>query len=76
MPNNISKFFCKINMLAKQVKYISTSSAIRALFPKERIYTDLVKPITFIRYNNSKYDIFLTDNTLCTTLGVFLKNKN
>ena len=63
-------------MLAKQIKYISTNSTTRALLPKERIHIDLVKPITFIRYNNSKYSIFLTDNTLCTTLGVLLKNKN
>lgn len=63
-------------MLAKQTKYIPKSPATKALIPGERIHIDLVRPITSVRYNNSKYGLLLTDNTSRTTTGVFLKNKS
>ena len=76
MPNSISKFFCKICMLAKQAKHISKDPATKALLPGERIYTDLVGPITPIRYDGSKYGLLLTNDALRTTMEVLLKNKN
>ena len=76
MPNNISKFFCKTCVLAKQAKHISKSLAIRVLLPRERIHIDLVGSITSIEYDGSKYDLLLIDDALRTTTGVLLKNKN
>lgn len=45
-------------------------------FLKKKIYINLVRSIIFIKYNNSKYDLFLIDNTMLINTKVFFKNKN
>ena len=76
MSNSISKFLCERCVFAKQAKHISKGPATRALLPGERIYSDLVGPITPIGYDGSKYGLFLTDDASRTTTGVLLKNTN
>lgn len=64
MPNSILKFFYKIYIFIKQIKYILKSPVIRVLLFKKKIYIDLVRLIIFIRYNGSKYNLFMINNTL------------
>lgn len=56
----MSKFFCETCILAKQVKHIFKIPTIRAKVLDVIIRTDLVSLITLIKYNRSKYSLFLT----------------
>lgn len=64
IPNSILKFFYKIYIFIKQIKYILKSPAIRILLFRKKIYIDLVRLIILIRYNSSKYNLFIIDNIL------------
>lgn len=56
--------------------YILKNLAIKALFSKEKIYTNLVKPITPIKYNSFKYGLFFINNASRIITKVHFKNKN
>lgn len=75
MPKSMNKFFCKIYILAKKVKYISKIPVIRAKVSGKIIHIDLVGLITLIRYNGSKYSLLLIDIAIRVTTGVLLKEK-
>lgn len=52
MLNGISEIVCKTCVFAKKINHVSENFAIRALISGERIYIDLIKSITPIKYFN------------------------
>lgn len=63
-------------LLQFTIYYISKRLTTKTLLPGERIYTNLVRLITSIGYNGSKYGLFLINDELHIIIRVRFKNKN